>query len=72
MNPKINVDLPTKEELERAEQYKDKIPDYKISSGHGTIQAGIIVDTQIIPILIMSHPYFLNLFLEKLDLIKIK
>ena len=44
MNPEVNVDLPTKEELERAEQYKDKIPDYKISSGHGTIQAGVIVD----------------------------
>lgn len=44
MNPEINIDLPTKEELERAGQYKDKIPDYQISSGHGTIQAGVIVD----------------------------
>ena len=44
INPEINVDLPTKEELERAEQYKDKIPDYKISSGHGTIKAGVIID----------------------------
>ena len=44
VNEEANIDLPTKEELERAGQYKDKIPDYKISSGNGAIQAGVIVD----------------------------
>ena len=44
VNQDANIDLPTKEELERAGQYKDKIPDYKISSGNGTVQPGVIVD----------------------------
>ena len=44
VNQDVNVDLPTKEELERAGQYKDKIPDYKISQGDGNIQPGVIVD----------------------------
>jgi hypothetical protein len=45
INREAEVDLPTKEELERAEQYKDKIPDYRISSGNGQTQAGVIIDT---------------------------
>ena len=44
INQETEVDLPTKEELERAEQYKDKIPDYRISSGNGQTQAGVIID----------------------------
>jgi hypothetical protein len=44
VNQDVNVGLPTKEELERAGQYKDKIPDYKISQGDGNIQPGVIVD----------------------------
>ena len=44
VNKEMEVDLPTKEELERAEQYKDKIPDYKISTGNGQFQSGVIVD----------------------------
>ena len=44
VNHEINVDLPTKEELERAEQYKNKIPDYKISSGQEQLKDGVIID----------------------------
>lgn len=44
INQEASLDLPTKEELEKAGQYKDKIPDYKISSGNGNIQAGVIID----------------------------
>ena len=44
VNEDANIDLPTKEELERAGQYKDKIPDYKVSKGNGNIQPGVIVD----------------------------
>jgi len=44
VNQEMEIDLPTKEELERAEQYKDKIPDYKISTGNGQFQSGVIVD----------------------------
>ena len=44
VNQDVNIDLPTQEELEKAGQYKDKIPDYQISSGNGTIKAGVIVD----------------------------
>lgn len=38
------VNLPTKEELERAQRYKDKVPDYQVSSGNGQIHAGVIID----------------------------
>ena len=44
INQEVNIDLPTKEELERAEQYKNKIPDYKISSGQGHVKRGVIID----------------------------
>lgn len=44
INQEVKVDLPTKEELERAGQFKDKVPDYKISSGNGVIQSGVIID----------------------------
>ena len=38
------MELPTLEELEAAKQYQDKVPDYKISSGGGQFQAGVIED----------------------------
>ena len=44
VNQDVNIDLPTQEELEKAGQYKDKIPDYQISNGNGEIKAGVIVD----------------------------
>ena len=44
VNQELEVDLPTKEELERAGQFKDKIPDYQISTGNGEIQSGVIID----------------------------
>ena len=44
MNTSYEVKLPTKEEIERARQYQNKIPDYQISSGNGNIQAGVILD----------------------------
>ena len=44
LNTGYEVKLPTKEEIERAKQYQNKIPDYQISSGNGNIQAGVIVD----------------------------
>ena len=44
VNEEANIDLPTKEELERAGQYKDKIPDYKISSGDEQNKEGVILD----------------------------
>ena len=44
LNNNYQVNLPTQEELDRAQQYKDKVPDYQLSSGGGNIQAGVIVD----------------------------
>ena len=44
LNTGYEVKLPTKEEIERAKQYQNKIPDYQISSGNGNIQAGVIID----------------------------
>ncbi len=44
INNEVHVNLPTQEELERAKQYQDKIPDYQVSSGGGNIQAGVIID----------------------------
>ena len=44
LNQDIQVNLPTAEELEKAEQYKSKVPDYTLSSGGGNIQAGVIED----------------------------
>ena len=44
INSQYQVKYPTEEELERAKQYKDKIPDYQLSSGGGNMQAGVIVD----------------------------
>ena len=43
-NENYNLELPTKEELEQAKQYQDKVPDYQLSSGGGMIQAGVIID----------------------------
>ena len=44
INTRVSVDLPTKEELEKAEKYKDKIPDYKVSIGNDAFHEGVIVD----------------------------
>ena len=44
INKDYQVKLPTQEELERAKQYQNKVPDYQLSSGGGQIQAGVIVD----------------------------
>ena len=44
LNNQYHVELPTQEELERAKQYQNKVPDYQLSSGGGQIQAGVIVD----------------------------
>ena len=44
LNPKFTVNVPTAEELSQAEQYKDKIPDYHVSSGNGKFHAGVIED----------------------------
>ena len=37
---------PTIEELKKAEQYNDKIPNYKISNGEGNLHEGVIIDEQ--------------------------
>ena len=44
VNNEYQVPLPTKEELERAKQYQNKVPDYQISSGNGNMKAGVILD----------------------------
>ena len=41
INNIVKVRLPTKEELEKAEKYKDKIPDYKVSTGNITVREGV-------------------------------
>jgi hypothetical protein len=45
LNPDSQVDLPTEEELELANKYKDKIPDYQISSGDEHTKEGVILDS---------------------------
>lgn len=45
LNNDYNLDLPTKEELEKAEQYSSKIPDYQIQSYsyvNGDIKVGVV------------------------------
>ena len=44
INPESQLDLPTKEELELANKYKDKIPNYQISSGNEQNKEGVILD----------------------------
>lgn len=44
INNDYDLKLPTEEELKMAEQYKNKVPDYKLSSGGGQIHAGVIID----------------------------
>ena len=46
INPQYKVQEPTDEELRWAKRYEDKIPDYKISSGNGQFQAGVVIDDQ--------------------------
>ena len=38
------MNLPTKEELDRAMIYEDKVPNYAVSSRGEKIQAGVILD----------------------------
>ena len=44
LNQDYEPQLPTKEEIEAAQKYQNKVPDYKISSGEGVIKAGVIID----------------------------
>ena len=44
VNNQYQVQYPTQEELEKAKEYQDKVPNYQISSGQGNIQAEVIVD----------------------------
>ena len=44
INKDTQLDLPTEEEIEMANKYKDKIPDYKISSGDEQNKEGVILD----------------------------
>lgn len=44
INNDYDLKLPTEEELKMAEQYKNKVPDYKLSSGGGQVHAGVILD----------------------------
>ena len=44
LNNQYEVNLPTQEELEKAQRYQDKVPDYQISSGNGQDHAGVIID----------------------------
>ena len=44
INKESQLDLPTEEELELANRYKDKIPDYQISSGDEQNKEGVIID----------------------------
>ena len=47
LNNDYNVDLPTKEEVERAQQYSNKIPKYEIqsyTSFNGDIKVGVVKD----------------------------
>ena len=47
LNNDYQPNLPTEEEIEQAKKYKDKIPDYKISSGNGSFKQGVIMDNPI-------------------------
>jgi hypothetical protein len=47
LNNNYEVNLPTKEELERAQKYQDKVPIYKVSNGEGKIHEGVIDDNSI-------------------------
>lgn len=44
VNNEMNVDLPTKEELEQAEQYQNQIPNYQIMNVGGESQFGVVQD----------------------------
>ena len=44
LNNQYKVEVPTAKQLKKATKYKDKIPDYKISSGGGKFYAGVIID----------------------------
>lgn len=44
LNNNYQVDLPTEEEIEQAQKYNDKIPNYQISSENGKLPPGVIMD----------------------------
>ena len=44
LNNNYQVNLPTQEELEKAQKYRDKVPNYQVSSGNGQINSGVIID----------------------------
>ena len=44
LNNDFQVNLPTEEELQNSEQFKDKVPEYEISTGYGNYQPGVIID----------------------------
>ena len=44
LNNDFVVSGPTPEELQKADKYKNKVPDYKISSGGGNIHVGVVLD----------------------------
>ena len=44
LNNDYQANLPTEEELQNSEKYKDKIPEYEISTGDGIYQPGVIID----------------------------
>ena len=46
LNNKYTINLPTKEDLERAQKYQDKVPDYQVSNGKEEIPEGVIIDKQ--------------------------
>ena len=44
LNNDYQLNLPTQEELEKAQMFKDKVPNYQVSSGNGQIHSGVIID----------------------------
>lgn len=44
LNSDCPVNIPTQNELNKAQELKDKIPEYQISQGEGQIQNGVIID----------------------------
>ena len=44
INQSYDLQLPTQEELEAANKYQNRVPDYQVSSGGGQFQQGVIVD----------------------------
>ena len=47
LNDTYSVNLPTEEELEKAKEFQGQVPNYHISTGQGSFQAGVIIDNDI-------------------------